>query len=96
MVTDILSIRYVLLSTLNARLLSFEHLKELYAIDLDFATVYFACQIDAFDKFYRPDGFLFCEGKLHIPNFYIREHLVHKSHGGGLMGHFGIGKTLDV
>ena len=55
--------------------------------------MYSACEKSAFDKFYRYDGFLFCEGKLCIPNCSIRELLVHESHGGGLMGHF---KTLDI
>ena len=96
MIVDVLSRRYILLSTLNARLLGFEHLKELYASYSDFAIVYFACEKGAFDMFYRHDGFLFHEVKLCISNCIIRELLVHESHGGGLMGHFGIAKTLDI
>ena len=48
------------------------------------------------DNFFRDEGFLFKENKLCVCNCSIRELLVRKSHGGGLMGHFGIAKTLDV
>ena len=34
---DALSTRYVLLNTLDAKLLGFEHIKELYAYDHDFS-----------------------------------------------------------
>ena len=39
----------------------------------------------------RHDGFLFRENKLCVPHSSLRE-----AHGGGLMGHFGIVKTLDA
>jgi hypothetical protein len=41
-------------------------------------------------------GYLFKEKKLCIPNCSMLKFLVHKAHGGKLMGHFGIAKTLDV
>ena len=47
-------------------------------------------------KFYLHDGFLFRENKLCIPHSSLRELLVREAHGGGLMGHFGIAKTLGV
>jgi hypothetical protein len=43
-VADALSRRYVIVSTLNAKLLIFEYVKELYANDDDFASVYRACE----------------------------------------------------
>ena len=95
-VADALSRRYVLISTLSTKLLGFEHLKELYMQDSDFGTVYNACGKSAFDKFYKHEGFLFRENKLCIPNCSMRELLVLESHGGGLMGHFGVTKTLDM
>jgi hypothetical protein len=79
------------LSTLDARFLEFEHIKELYKDDSDFSNVYNACETSAFGKFYRLDGYLFKESHLCVPLSSIRE-----AHGGGLMGHFGIVKTLDV
>ena len=95
-VADALSRRYALVSTLNAKLLGFEYVKELYANDDDFASVYGACEKATFGKFYRLDGYLFRENKLCVPNSSMRELLVRKAHRGGLMGHFGVRKTLDV
>ena len=95
-VADALSWRYVLISTLEAKLLSFEHIKELYPLDQDFSNEYSCCEKGAHDKFFRHEGFLFRENRLCIPNCSIRDLLVKESHGGGLMGHFGVAKTLGV
>jgi hypothetical protein len=95
-VADALSRRYALISTLNAKLLGFEYVKELYVNDDDFASVFTACEKATFGKFYRLDGYLFRENRLCVPNSSMRELLVREAHGGGLMGHFGVRKTLDV
>jgi hypothetical protein len=95
-VADALSRRYALISTLNAKLLGFEYVKELYVNDDDFASVFAACEKAAFGKFYRIDGYLFRENRLCVPNSSMRELLVREAHGGGLMGHFGVRKTLDM
>jgi hypothetical protein len=95
-VADALSRRYALISTLNAKLLGFEYVKELYVNDDDFASVFAACEKAAFGKFYRLDGYLFRENRLCVPNSSMRELLVREAHGGGLMGHFGVRKTLDM
>ena len=63
----------------------------MYANDYAFASVYGACEKIAFGKFYRLDGYMFKENRLCVPNSSMRE-----AHGGGLMGHFGVRKTLDV
>jgi len=94
-VADALLRRYVL-STLNARFLGFEHIKELYKDDSNFANVYNACETSAFGKFYRLDGYLFKNSHLCVPLSSMSELLVREAHGGGLMGHFGVVKTLDV
>ena len=83
-VADALSRRYVLLSTLDVRFLGFEHIKELYKDDSDFANVYNACETSAFEKFYRLDGYLFKESRLCVPLSSMRELLVREAHGGGL------------
>ena len=41
-------------------------------------------------------GFSFRENKLCVPHSSLHELLVREAHGGGLMRHFGIAKTLDV
>ena len=95
-VADTLSRRYAIVSTLNAKLLGFEYVKELYANNDDFASVYEVCEKAAFGKFYRLDGYLFKDNRLCVPNSSMCELLVREAHGGGLMGHFGVRKTLDV
>uniref|UniRef100_A0A2N9EL82 CCHC-type domain-containing protein n=1 Tax=Fagus sylvatica TaxID=28930 RepID=A0A2N9EL82_FAGSY len=82
-VADALSRRYALVSTLNAKLLGFEYVKELYVNDDDFASVFGACEKAAFGKFYRLDGYLFRENRLCVPNSSMHELLVHEAHGGG-------------
>jgi len=91
-----LSRRYVLLNTLNNKLLGFEYIKELYLDDHDFGAIYETCKVLAMDKYFRHDGFLFKENKLCVPNCSLRELLVREAHGGGLTGHFRITKTLEV
>jgi hypothetical protein len=95
-VADALSRRYVLLNTLNTKLLGFKYIKELYLDDHDFRAIYDTCKVSAKDKYFRHDGFLFKENKLCVPNCSLCELLVREAHGGGLMGHFGITKTLEV
>ena len=96
-VADALSRRYALLSTLDAKLLGFEYIKELlYVEDHEFCEEYRACEKIVSGKFYRLDGFLFQENKLCVPNCSMRELLVQESHAGGLMGHFGVAKTLAI
>jgi hypothetical protein len=96
MVADALSRRYVLLNALNTKLLGFEYIKELYLDDNDFGSIYDECKVSAKDGFFRYDEFLFRKNKLCVPNCSLRELLVREAHKGGLMGHFGISKTLDV
>jgi len=80
-VADALSRRYVLLSILDARFLGFEHIKELYKDNSDFANVYNACETLAFGKFYRFDEYFFKESRLCVPSSSICELLVREAYG---------------
>ena len=71
----------MLLNTLDAKLLGFEQLKELYALDHDFRKEYESCEKTAVGKYFRHDGFLFRENKLCIPACSLRELLLKESHG---------------
>ncbi|MCS5023630.1 transposase family protein, partial [Staphylococcus aureus] len=93
---DALSRRFVLLSTLDAKLLGFECIKDLYELDSDFGDVYQMCAKVAASKFFKHESFLFKENNLCIPNCSLRELLVREAHSGVLMGHFGVTKTLGV
>jgi hypothetical protein len=77
-------------------LLGFEHIKELYSEDHEFCEEYSACEKIASGKFFRLDGFLFRENKLCVSNCSMRELLVQESHGGGLMEHFRVAKTIAI
>ena len=91
-----LSRRYVLLNTLNTKLLGFEYIKELYPDDNDFGTIYVECRVLAKDNFFRHNGFLFKENRLCVPNCSMHELFIREAHGGGLMGFFENAKTLEV
>ena len=76
-------------------MLGFKNVKDLYKNYNDFATLHVECENFSFGKFYRLDGYLFKENKIRVPNSSMREFLVREAHSGGLMGHFGIKKTLS-
>ena len=99
-ITDALSHRYVLIFTLDAKLLGFEHIKELYPFDQDFSEEYACYEKATHEKFFRHDRFLFRENKC-MSNCSIRDFLERESHSGGLMGYFwgsqdfrGLARTL--
>ena len=50
----------------------------------------------ALGKFHRVKLYLFSDNKLCMPQCSMCELLVKEAHGGGLIGHYGITKTLDV
>ncbi|XP_052725959.1 uncharacterized protein LOC128194409, partial [Vigna angularis] len=51
---------------------------------------------DALSRRHALLGYLFNKGKLCIPQGSIRKLLIKESHGGGLMGHHGVEKTLNI
>jgi len=95
-VVDALSSMYILLNTISARFLVFENVKALYANDSNFIKIYNVCGHLIFGKFYLMNGYLFKENWLCVPASSLRELLVCEVYLGGLMGHFGVAKTLDV
>ena len=96
-VADALSRRYTLLTTLDAKVLGFVYIKELYESDIDFGDTYKLCvQKGSLDKYYLFEGFLFRIDKVCIPRCSLRLLLVEEAHKGGLVGHFGRDKTYDM
>ena len=95
-VADALSRQYTLLTTLDAKLLGFEFLKDLYATDPDFGGIFTSLPRDTREHYFIAQGFLYYKDKLCIPLSSMQSLLIREAHGGGLMGHFGITKTLSV
>nr|KYP34891.1 Transposon Ty3-I Gag-Pol polyprotein [Cajanus cajan] len=94
-VADALSRRHTLLVSLGSQILGFNHIKELYTNDLEFKENYTQCLAKPQGGFYISEGYLYKEGRICIPQGSIRKLLVQESHEGGLMGHFGVEKTLS-
>ena len=104
-VADALSRKHVLINTLSSKLMGFESLKTLYPEDPVFAKIYLDCEEWEREKWIRDrsstpysrfDGFLFKNKRLCVPISSWRELFVREAHNGGLMGHFGIDKTLGI
>ncbi|CAL0313886.1 unnamed protein product [Lupinus luteus] len=95
-VADALSRRHTLLSVLETKLFGLECIKEQYEHDKDFSQLYASCVHSAHNGYFRHNDFLFKEKQLCVPKSSIRDVLVKESHEGGLMGHFGVQKTLDM
>nr|KYP34521.1 Retrotransposable element Tf2 [Cajanus cajan] len=95
-VADALSRRHALLMSLGTQILGFDNIRELYEKYLEFGVNYQKCQQKAFEGFYMAEGYLYKEGRLCIPQGSIRKLLIKESHEGGLMGHFGVDKTLSL
>ncbi|XP_066365257.1 uncharacterized protein [Miscanthus floridulus] len=96
-VADALSRRCGLVTQLDTKVLGLESIKTLYAADSDFKEPFSHCIAGkGWDKYYVHDGFLFRTNKLCIPACSIRPFLLQEAHAGGLAGHFGIKKTLDM
>ena len=80
-VVNALSRRYILISTLDAKLIGFEKIKELYPLDHNFCEEFQACEKNVVGKFFRHEGFLFRENKLCVLNCSLCDLLIRESHG---------------
>lgn len=69
-VADALSRKHNLLTMVDSRVLGFELIKEYYAGDPDFSTIYNECQHNIANQFNMVDGFLFKGNK--YQNQYVR------------------------
>ncbi|GKA02997.1 putative gag-pol polyprotein [Tanacetum coccineum] len=95
-VADALSRRHSMLSILEARVIGFSFIKELYESDPDFGPLLCSSPNLSKGPYVVQDGFLFKNGRLCIPKGSIRDLLIREAHGGGLAGHFGNTKTLEI
>jgi len=75
---DALSRKYIILSTLDTRVLGFEFIKELYPKDQDFHEIYALCLKHPHGLYHVDQGFLFKGDRLCIPKGGLRELLIHE------------------
>jgi len=95
-VTDAFPRRPTLLNVLDTKYLRFDHIKEIYKDDLDLSLIFQECSKGGHKEFFIHDDFLFKGKILCVPQGSLRQTLVREAHEGGLMGHFGVAKTLDT
>ncbi|GJR08219.1 gag-pol polyprotein [Tanacetum coccineum] len=95
-VADALSRRHSMLSILEARVLGFSFIKELYESYPDFGPLLCSSPNLSKGPYVVQDGFLFQNGRLCIPKGSIQDLLIREAHGDGLAGHFGNTKTLKI
>ena len=96
-VADALSRKGSLLTILSSEIIAFKHLPDLYEGDTDFKDIWYKCSnfLDA-DDYHIVEGYLFKGEQLCIPHTSLREALIKEAHSGGLAGHFGQNKTLEI
>lgn len=75
-IADALFGRYVFLTSLIAKMLGFEFVKNVYAY------IYISCDKAVIDKFYKHDWYFFKENKLRLNNCPMSELLIREAHSG--------------
>jgi len=88
--------RYALFSTLETKFISYEHIKELYEHDLDFASKYYDCVQTAQNGYFMHNDYLFKEKRLCVPKGSIRKLLVKDAHERGINGAFWCSKDFRL
>jgi len=86
----------LLLSMLETKMIGFDCLKKMYEGYDTLSEIFKNCEKFSKDGIYRYEGYLFKENKLCVPKCSTRNLLVCEARECGLMGHFGVKKTLDT
>jgi len=81
---------------MEVTILGFKFIEELYHDDENSKPYLNDQDNHKHSPYTRQEGFLFKGNKLCIPKGPVRKLLVKEVHGEGLIGHFGINKTIDM
>src|SRR5262249_13471271 len=98
-VADVLSRRATLLSVVSAVVTGFERLRDECSRCPDFGPILATLHAGPsreFSDYLLQDGYLFRGDRLCILRTYVRDFLVWELHAGGLVGHFGRDKTIEL
>ena len=95
-VADALSRRHVLTSEMKIQVCGFDTFRALYQDDPDFRNIWNHCNNGPFQDYSNHDGYLFKGSRLCVPLSSLRDSIIFESHAGGLAGHFGRDKTLEL
>ncbi|GKD27165.1 transposon ty3-I gag-pol polyprotein, partial [Tanacetum coccineum] len=93
---DALSRKYALVNSLHPKVVGLELLSENYPTDPDFGELFSSCQLHATGDYHLHNGYLFKRKRLCVPKHSIRLLLIKEIHEGGLAGHLGVDKTLNM
>lgn len=94
---DALSRRASLLTTLTAEVIGFDCLKDLYATNDDFGSIWIRCvNNEPITEYTILKGFLFKGNQFCIPRTSLCEHLICELHAGGLAAHTGRDKLVAL
>lgn len=81
---------------MDAKVLGFEMIIPLYKSDPDFSDSYKNHGKGSHAFFYIHQGYVFKDKRLCVPQCSLQEFIVREAHRGGVMGHFGVVKTLAM
>ena len=101
-VADALSMRVLTVQEVQLQSMGVDALKGMYVEDGDFSKAYEVCtKLEGsfhsdFSEFIVPDGLLFKGSQLCIPKCCMQDNVIKEKHCGGLSGHFGLNKTLEL
>ena len=76
--------------------MGFQLMRDQYVHDLEMHDVILKCSKGVFEEYTIQNGFLFKGNRLCVPKGSYRELLIREAHGGGLAGHFGVHKTIEL
>lgn len=81
---------------MEVRVLGFQFIYKPYQKDEDFKHYLHGQEGHKHSPYTHQEGFLFKGNKLCISKGHTRKLLVKEVYGGGLAGHFGVNKTIDM